>query len=51
MAVSPTGQQLKELAESDTAGPVVMMNLLRFKPQGGAESYELKDTKMSVDSA
>lgn len=38
--VDPTGQDLKRfLEEDDDGGPVVMLNLLRFKPDGGRESY------------
>jgi uncharacterized protein (DUF1330 family) len=37
--VDPTGQDLKRFLEEDDGGPVVMLNLLRFKPDGGRESY------------
>ncbi len=39
MAVDPTGADLKKLLAEDPGGPVVMLNLLRFKPDGGRESY------------
>jgi uncharacterized protein (DUF1330 family) len=39
MAIDPTGSQIKALAVGDLTGPVVMMNLLRFKPDGGKELY------------
>ena len=39
MAVDPTGQDLKNLLAEDPGGPVVMLNLLRFKADGGRESY------------
>ena len=39
MPVDPTGQDLKRFLEEDTGGPVVMLNLLRFKEDGRA-SYE-----------
>ena len=39
MAVDPTGRDLKEFLASNEDGPVVMLNLLRFKPDGRA-SYE-----------
>lgn len=39
MAVDPTGQDLKRLLAEDPGGPVVMLNLLRFKPEG-RPSYE-----------
>ena len=38
--VEPTGKQLKELAANSQEGPIVMINLLRFKPEGGAENYQ-----------
>jgi hypothetical protein len=31
--IHPTAEQLQELAASADPGPVVMLNLLRFKPQ------------------
>src|SRR3954470_12555498 len=39
MAVDPVGADLKQLLGEDPGGPVVMLNLLRFKPDGGRESY------------
>jgi uncharacterized protein (DUF1330 family) len=39
MAVDPRGRDLKRFLEEDPGGPVVMLNLLRFKP-GGRASYE-----------
>ena len=47
MPVHPTSDQLQQLSESQDSGPVVMLNLLRFKPQAdgidegvtGAEAY------------
>lgn len=39
MAVDPTGQDLKHFLADDPGGPVVMLNLLRFK-EGGRQSYE-----------
>ena len=39
MSVDPTGRDLKRFLEEDPGGPVVMLNLLRFKPGGGRESY------------
>ncbi len=38
--IDPTPEQIKALAESGHAGPVQMINLLQFKPDGGIESYE-----------
>src|SRR4029079_17072183 len=39
VAVDPTGPDLKAFLADDPGGPVVMLNLLRFKPDGGRESY------------
>ncbi|GAA3746585.1 DUF1330 domain-containing protein [Salinactinospora qingdaonensis] len=39
MAVDPTGSALAQLMAEDPGGPVVMLNLLRFAPEGRA-SYE-----------
>jgi len=39
MAIDPTGSQIKALVTSELDGPIVMLNLLRFKPGGGRESY------------
>lgn len=41
MFIEPTREQMKELsAQAGTEGPVVMINLLKFKPDGGRESYD-----------
>jgi uncharacterized protein (DUF1330 family) len=40
MSVDPTGKDLKRFLEEDPGGPVTMLNLLRFKPDGGRESYD-----------
>lgn len=37
--IEPDRDQISELAHSGKTEPVVMLNLLRFKPDGGAESY------------
>jgi uncharacterized protein (DUF1330 family) len=52
MAVDPKGADLKRLLQEDPGGPVVMLNLLRFKPDGGRESYAkyaaaLRDTYLA----
>lgn len=39
MAVDPRGKDLKRFLEQDRDGPVVMLNLLRFK-DGGKAGYE-----------
>lgn len=33
--IEPTAEQIKELVEMDVKGPLVMLNLLKFKPEGG----------------
>lgn len=38
-SVDPTGNDLKRFLEEDDGQPVVMLNLLRFKPDGGRERY------------
>ena len=37
--IDPTGQDLKRYLADDPGGPVVMLNLLRFRPDGGREGY------------
>ena len=39
MAIDPRGSALKALLNDDPGGPVVMLNLLRFRP-GGRARYE-----------
>lgn len=39
MAVDPRGSDLRRFLSEDPGGPVVMLNLLRFKP-GGKASYD-----------
>jgi len=36
MAIDPRGADLKRLLQEDPGGPVVMLNLLRFRPDGRA---------------
>ncbi|HWH96294.1 MAG TPA: DUF1330 domain-containing protein [Baekduia sp.] len=38
--VDPTGADLKRFLAEDDDGPVTMLNLLRFKPDGGRDSYD-----------
>ena len=40
MAIQPTGDQIARLAAHRSAEPVIMLNLLRFKPDGGREAYD-----------
>jgi len=39
MAIDPRGSDLKRLLDEDPGGPVVMLNLLRFR-DGGVEQYD-----------
>jgi len=39
VSIEPTGDQLRQLRDLAHEGPIVMLNLLKFKP-GGAESYD-----------
>lgn len=39
MTIDPSGADLKQLLADDPGVSVVMLNLLRFKPDGGRESY------------
>jgi len=39
MAIDPRGSDLKRLLQEDPGGPVVMLNLLRFRPDG-REQYD-----------
>lgn len=39
MYIEPSRGQIEELASSPSKGPVVMINLLRFQPEGGAATY------------
>ncbi len=38
-AEQPNIEQFKELLKNPNEGPVVMLNLLKFKPEGGLASY------------
>lgn len=38
--IDPTGQGLKRFLAEDPGGPVVMLNLLRFRPDGGRAAYD-----------
>lgn len=40
MAVDPTGDEIRDFRDSDDGQPVVMLNLLRFRPDGGRERYQ-----------
>lgn len=37
--IDPTREQISAFAKAPIEGPVVMLNLLKFKADGGAESY------------
>jgi uncharacterized protein (DUF1330 family) len=38
--IDPTGAGLKQFLAEDPGGPVVMLNLLRYRPDGGREGYQ-----------
>lgn len=40
MAINPTGAGLKSFLQAAPDQPVVMLNLLRFRPDSGRESYQ-----------
>ena len=37
--IAPTIEQWRSLSEAAVKGPIVMVNLVKFKKQGGAEKY------------
>ena len=37
--INPTREQFKELMAMDYKGPIMMINLLKFKKEGGREAY------------
>jgi len=39
MSVDPTPEGIKQYVEDDDGGPVVMLNMLKYKTDGGRESY------------
>jgi uncharacterized protein (DUF1330 family) len=39
-SLEPTAEQFAVLAARPADAPVVMVNLLKFKPEGGVESYQ-----------
>ena len=43
----PTKEQFKALMKMDMEEPIVMINLLKFKPDGGAESYQVYKDKFT----
>jgi uncharacterized protein (DUF1330 family) len=50
--IEPTRDQFKQFMSLSDEGPVVMVNLLKFKPDGGAESYAkyLRETEKFVQA-
>jgi uncharacterized protein (DUF1330 family) len=50
MAVDPTGPDLKRFLAEDPGGAVVMLNLLRFRPDGGRDSYLEYARRFSAES-
>jgi len=47
VSIEPTGDQLRQLRDLPHEGPIVMLNLLKFKPDGGEDSYE-RYSKVSI---
>lgn len=45
--VNPTQEQMKAFAEMQDEGPIYMINLLKFKPDGGRESYQTYGMKFA----
>lgn len=39
VSINPTGEQFKQLMALPYEGPIVMVNLLKFREEGGVESY------------
>lgn len=37
--INPSREQIEAFARMDLEGPLVMLNLLKFNPEGGAETY------------
>ena len=37
--LSPSAEQIEQLRKLNLEGPIVMLNLLRFNPDGGRETY------------
>jgi uncharacterized protein (DUF1330 family) len=46
MPVDPRGQDLKQYVNQDPGGPVVMLNLLKYRP-GGEPSYRAYSTALA----
>ena len=42
--INPTREQFKALMAQDYKGPIMMINLLKYKKDGGRESYEKYET-------
>jgi uncharacterized protein (DUF1330 family) len=38
--ILPTKEQFEQVMAMDYAGPIFMINLLKFKPEGGAQRYQ-----------
>jgi uncharacterized protein (DUF1330 family) len=46
--IDPVPEQIKKLIASDYKGPIVMLNLLKFKPDGGKKSYRTYQEKTAA---
>jgi len=40
VSIEPKPKQITDFIKGDVDGPIVMINLLKFKPDGGRESYQ-----------
>jgi uncharacterized protein (DUF1330 family) len=45
--LAPTPEQFKAFTELQDEGPIVMVNLLKFKPDGGRDSYRIYGEKFA----
>jgi uncharacterized protein (DUF1330 family) len=45
--LAPTPEQFRAFAELQDEGPIFMVNLLKFKPDGGRESYRIYGEKFA----
>lgn len=44
--INPTNQQIEILGQIPDNGPFVMVNLLKYKPEGGSETYDQYSRKV-----
>lgn len=51
MAVDPRGVDLERYLDEDPGGPVVVLNLLRFRPDGGRRRFQEYDAVLQPTTA